>query len=86
MLLLEDQTEAVTAVEAARMLDRQPSSIRCWATRYGARQLGKIGKAVYYDFMDLAVIERELAHGCKVPPTVEERAAIRSHCPLAVAA
>lgn len=79
---LEESVEPVTAVEAADRLDRAPSTIRCWALRYGARQLRKIGKRVYYDFADLAVIHRELKHGHPVPETPEERAAIAVRCPL----
>lgn len=79
---LEGTVEPVTAVEAADRLDRAPSTIRCWALRYGARQLRKIGKRVYYDFADLAIIHRELKHGHPVPETPEERAAISARCPL----
>lgn len=78
----EDTVEPVTAVEAAERLDRAPSTIRCWALRYNARQLRKIGKRVYYDFADLAVIHRELQHGHPIPETPEERAAISVRCPL----
>ena len=79
---LEETVEPVTAVEAADRLDRAPSTIRCWALRYSARQLRKIGKRVYYDFADLAVIHRELKHGHPIPETPEERAAISARCPL----
>jgi hypothetical protein len=77
-----EDVEPVTAVEAADRLDRAASTIRCWALRYNARQLRKIGKRVYYDFADLAVIHRELRHGHTVPASPEERAAIRLRCPL----
>lgn len=72
--------EPVTAVQAGERLDKAPSTIRCWALRYNAHQLSKIGKRVYYDFADLAVIHRELRHGHPVPATPEERAAIRLRC------
>lgn len=78
----EEDVEPVTAVEAAERLGRAPSTIRCWALRYQARQLKKIGKRVYYDFADLALIHRELNHGHTVPATPDERAAIRLRCPL----
>ncbi|HWB35088.1 MAG TPA: hypothetical protein VHA75_03595 [Rugosimonospora sp.] len=78
----EETVEPVTAVEAADRLDRAPSTIRCWALRYNARQLRKIGKRVYYDFADLAVIHRELQHGHPVPATPEDRVEIRLRCPL----
>lgn len=76
-----DEVEPVTAVEAARRLGKAAATIRCWAVRYGAHQLGRVGKAVYYDYRDLAVIERELRHGHPVPATPVERAAIRGRCP-----
>lgn len=77
-----EDVEPVTAVEAADRLDRAASTIRCWALRYNARQLRKIGKRVYYDFADLAVIEREIRHGHEVPSTPEARAEIADVCPL----
>jgi hypothetical protein len=73
--------DPVTATEAAERLDRAPSTVRCWAFRFNARKLGRHGRSVYYDFLDLAVIERELSHGHPVPATPEERAVIRSRCP-----
>lgn len=78
----EEDVEPVTAVEAAERLGRAPSTIRCWALRYQARQLKKIGKRVYYDFADLGLIHRELQHGHPVPATPEERYADRLRCPL----
>lgn len=75
----------VTAYEAAERLDRAPPTIHLWAIRYAARQLGKIDRKVYYDFNDLAVIEREIRHGHPVPATPGERAGIRSRCPLQAA-
>jgi hypothetical protein len=82
MPLTPDNLEPVTAKQAADRLDKASSTIRCWAVRYGARQLRKIGKRVYYDYADLAVIDRELRHGHPVPATWQERAAIRLRCPL----
>jgi hypothetical protein len=78
----KDGRRAVTAVEAAAEFEKAPSTIRCWALRYGAVQLKKVGKRVYYDLADLSVIDRELRHGHDVPATPEERAAIRAICPL----
>lgn len=77
-----DQVEPVTAKQAADRLEKASSTIRCWAVRYGARQLSKVGKRVYYDFADLAVIDREMRHGHPVPATWQERAEIRLRCPL----
>jgi hypothetical protein len=82
MPLPEDtQVEPVTAKQAGERLGKAPSTIRCWALRYGAVQLKKIGRVVYYDFADLAVIYREVKHGHPVPATPQERAEIRLRCP-----
>ena len=81
----DEGTRAVTAYEASETLDRAPSTIHLWAIRYGAVKLGKLDGKVYYDFADLAVIEREIRHGHPVPPTPELRAEIRSRCPLQAA-
>lgn len=78
----EPELRPVDAYEAGEILERNPTTIHVWAHRYSARQLGKLGRRVYYDFHDLAVIERELRHGHQVPPTPEERAAIRTACPI----
>lgn len=77
-----DDVEPVTVYDAAERLDKAPSTIHLWALRYGARRLGKQGRRVYFDFADLAVIDRELRHGHSVPATPEEREAIRLRCPL----
>jgi hypothetical protein len=77
-----DDVQLVTADEAADRLGRAPSTVRCWAFRFNARKLGRQGRKVYYDFLDLAVIDRELSHGHPVPATPEERAAVRDRCPL----
>jgi hypothetical protein len=79
---LAENVRPVTASAAANLLGRATATMRKWAERYGARQLGKEGRVVWYDFNDLAVIEREIRHGHKIPPTWEERAAIRPRCPL----
>lgn len=76
--------KAITAEQAARRLQKAPTTIRYWVTHYNARRLGKVGRKMYYDYNDLAVIEREVRHGHPVPATPEEREAIRSRCPLPV--
>lgn len=81
----DPQRRPVTADEAAEALKKAPSTVRCWAFRFNARRLKKVGRKVYYDFYDLAVIEREIFHGHPVPPTPEEREAIRHRCPLRAA-
>lgn len=81
----ENEVEPVTAVQAAKRLGRASATIRCWAIRHNARQLRKLGRAMYYDYRDLAVIEREIRHGHPVPATPEERAAISQCCPLRAA-
>ena len=74
--------EAVTSLQAAERLERAPSTIRYWVTHYGARRLGLVGKVMYYDYADLAVIDREIRHGHPVPATWQERAAMPTICPL----
>lgn len=78
----EEQTEPVTAKQAGDRLEKAAATIRCWVGRYGARQLKKVGKVVYYDYLDLTVIDRELKHGHTVPRTWQERAEIAARCPL----
>jgi hypothetical protein len=78
----EEAVRPVTVYDAAVILGRAPSTIHLWAIRYGTPKLGKVGRKVYYDLNDLAVIERETTHGHPVPATPEERAAIRAICPL----
>lgn len=85
-MLPDTGLEPVTAYDAARRLDKAYTTIHLWAIRYGARKLGKQDRKLYYDYWDLAVIEREIRHGHPVPGTWQERAAIRSCCPLAAAA
>jgi hypothetical protein len=77
--------DPVTATDAARRLDKAPSTVRCWAFRFNALKLGAQDGKVYYDYADLSVIERELRHGHPVPATPEERAAISQRCPLRAA-
>lgn len=77
--------EPVTAEEAAERLRRSPSTIRYWVTHYDARRLGTHGRKMYYDYNDLMVIERELYHEHPIPATWQERAEIRTRCPLKTA-
>ena len=77
-----DDVKPVTAYEAAGRLDKAASTIHLWAIRYGARKLGKEGRKVYYDLNDLRVIEREIRHNHRIPPTPEARAEIADACPL----
>lgn len=77
-----DEVEPVTAYDAAERLGKAPSTIHLWALRYKARRVGKHGRKVYFDFADLAVIDRELRHGHPVPASPEERTEIRLRCPL----
>lgn len=81
----DPKVEAVTAEQAARQLGKAPSTVRYWVTHYNARRLGKVGRKMYYDLHDLAVIEREVRHEHPVPATWQERAEIRECCPLRTA-
>jgi hypothetical protein len=72
----------VTAERAAALLDKTPTTVRTWVTRFNARRLGRVDRKMYYDLRDLKVIEREIRHGHQVPATPEERAAIADCCPL----
>lgn len=69
--------EPVTAQTAAARLRKQPGTIRQWAHRYAARQLGTVDRAVYYDYGDLAAIDGFIHRGEPVPATPELRAAHR---------
>jgi transposase-like protein len=81
----DTKLEAVTAERAAAQLGKAPSTIRYWVTHYNARRLGKVGRKMYYDLADLAVIEREVRHEHPVPATWQERAEISQRCPLRAA-
>jgi hypothetical protein len=78
----DNKLEPITATDAAKRLERAPSTVRCWAFRFNARKLGERDGKVYYDYLDLMVIEREIYHGHPVPATWQERAEIRKRCPL----
>jgi hypothetical protein len=69
--------DPITAQAAAALLGRQPVTIRQWARRYQARQLGTVDRAVYYDYADLAAIDGCMHRGEEVPATPEERDRLR---------
>lgn len=54
-------------------------TIRQWARRYQARQLGIIDRAVFYDYADLATIDGCMARGDEVPATPEDRDRLREN-------
>ncbi|MFI6485187.1 hypothetical protein ACIBH1_45265 [Nonomuraea sp. NPDC050663] len=68
----------VTAAQAAERLERTPATIRQWAIRYGARQLGRAGRETVYDYADLASIEACIWRGEPVPPTPADRDDLRA--------
>lgn len=65
--------DPITAQAAAHLLGRQPVTIRQWARRYHARQLGTVDRAVYYDYNDLAAIDGYLHRAERVPATPDLR-------------
>ncbi|MEU7855217.1 hypothetical protein [Nonomuraea sp. NPDC049141] len=67
----------MTAREAARRLEREPCTIRKWASRYRARVLGRAGRETVYDYDDLATIEWCIWAGRPVPATPQERDQLR---------
>jgi hypothetical protein len=78
--------ERVTAEQAADRIGRASGTIHSWGTRFGARKIRVRGsRAVFYDYNDLMVIEREIYHGHPIPATWQERAEIRERCPLKTA-
>lgn len=58
--------DPVTVTEAARRLEKAPGTIYSWVTRYKARRLGTVNGVMYYDFYDLAKIERCMRRGLPV--------------------
>jgi len=58
--------EPVTAAEAARRLNKRVGTIRSWASRYDVRRVGTVGRVVYFDYHDLAKIERQIRRGLPV--------------------
>jgi len=72
------EREPITIADAAARLRKAEPLVRCWASRYHARKLIKLGKTAYYDWLDLATIGRQIHVGEKVPATPEERDEIRA--------
>lgn len=70
--------EPVTALDAATRLGRSPVTIRQWARRYAAHQLGREGRAIWYDYRDLATIEACIHRGDPVPATPADRDQLRA--------
>jgi hypothetical protein len=70
--------EPITAEGAAQRLRRSRVTIRQWGRRYSARKLGRPGRAVYYDYNDLATIDACIHRGETVPATPEGRDQIRA--------
>ncbi|MEW1843732.1 hypothetical protein AB0392_37805 [Nonomuraea angiospora] len=68
----------VTARQAAERLEREPCTIRKWASRYQARVLGRAGRETVYDFADLATIEWCIWAGHVVPVTPVARDKLRA--------
>ena len=58
--------EPVTVREAAKRLGKAQGTIYSWVTRYGARRVGAVNGVMYYDFCDLALIERCIRRGLPV--------------------
>ncbi|MEV1003455.1 hypothetical protein [Nonomuraea sp. NPDC050202] len=76
----------MTARQAAERMEREPCTIRKWASRYHARQLGRVGREVVYDYADLAFIEWCIWAGREVPATAEARDELRAARRAATAA
>jgi hypothetical protein len=72
------EREPITIAGAAVRLRKPEPLVRCWASRYQARRLIKLGKTAWYDWLDLATIARQLRLGQKVPPTPEARDELRA--------
>lgn len=70
--------EPVTAQAAAARLGKRPGTIRQWARRYNALQLGTVDRAVFYEYADLATIDGFIHRGEPVPATPELRAEYRA--------
>lgn len=77
-----DRPQPISVYDAAPRLGRATSTIHGWALRYRVTRVGELDGKVYFDYRDLAVIERELRHGHPVPATPADRAAIAQRCPL----
>ena len=75
---MDPDLEPMTAKAAAAQLGKSPITIRQWARRYAARQLGVVDRVVFYDYRDLATIDGCMNRGHKVPPTAELRDQLRA--------
>lgn len=78
----DDRPQPISVYDAAPLLGRATSTIHGWALRYDVARVGELDGKVYFDYRDLAVIERELRHGHPVPATPADRSAISARCPL----
>jgi len=70
--------DPVTAKTGGQRLRRTPATIRKWAQRYAARQIGKLGREKAYDYADLATIDGCIHRGDEVPATPEARDELRA--------
>lgn len=76
----DDKLIPVTIAQAAEQLGHPTPTVRVWASRHHARKVPfRPGKTAWYDYRDLATIEGCLFRKEPVPPTPEERDALRAH-------
>ncbi|MFD1546995.1 hypothetical protein [Nonomuraea guangzhouensis] len=75
---MDPDPDPITAKAAAAQLGRSPITIRQWARRYQARQLGTVDRVVFYDYRDLATIDGCIARGDDIPATPELRDQLRA--------
>ena len=75
---IDPDLDPVTAKAAAKLLGRSPITIRQWARRYAARQLGVVDRVVFYDYRDLATIDGCINRGDDIPATPELRDQLRA--------
>lgn len=72
-----DDVEPVTAAQAAQRLERARGTIGAWVTRYQVLSVGTVNGTSYYDYVDLAIIEREIRLHRPVPDTWVARRELR---------
>jgi hypothetical protein len=77
-VIVDPDLEPMTAKAAAAQLGKSPITIRQWARRYAARQLGVVDRVVFYDYRDLATIDGCIERGEDVPATPELRDQLRA--------
>jgi hypothetical protein len=75
---MPQKRDPATIAEAAERLRHPEPTVRVWASRHRARRLLKVGKTVWYDYVDLATIEGCLHRGVRVPKTPEARDLLRA--------